>query len=140
MVIQIKHISLSEKEARKIVGAVTADRIVIVCKKCDESIISSLLGQLGWQSRIQSIITEHHLIEWYEKALRGAFSLDIGNNILTALKEEIVAEFPAAGNEISIKFNSDRGYTSLRDDFWIDLTESTKTEKPHKQKKNTKSA
>lgn len=139
MVIQIKHISLSEQQAQGIVGAVTADRIVIVCKKCDKNVISSLLGQLGWSSRIQSIVTEDHLIEWYEKALRGSFSVDIGNNILISLKEEIVAEFPASGNEISLNFNSDRGYTSLRDDFWIDLTKHQKVKKPHKQNKNTRS-
>jgi HaeII restriction endonuclease len=138
MVIQIKHISLSEEQARGIVGAITADRIVIVCKKCDKNVISNLLGQLGWSSRIQSIVTEDHLIEWYDKALRGAFSHDIGNDILISLEEEIVAEFPASGNEISLKFNNDRGYTSLRDDFWIDLTKSEKVKKPRKQKKNTR--
>ena len=139
MVIQIKHISLSEQQAQGIVGAVTADRIVIVCKKCDKNVISSLLGQLGWSSRIQSIVTEDHLIDWYDKALRGSFSRDIGDNILISLKEEIVAEFPASGNEISINFNSDRGYTSLRNDFWIDLTKHEKVKKPRKQNKNTRS-
>lgn len=126
MIIQIKHISLSEEQAQRIVGAITADRIVIVCKKCDKGIITSLLGQLGWSSRIQSIVTEDHLIEWYNKALKGLFSDDIGNDILIALKEEIVSEFPAAGNDVSIKFNEDRGYTSLRDTLWIDLIESGK--------------
>ncbi len=139
MVIQIKHISLSEQQAQGIVGAVTADRIVIVCKKCDKNVISSLLGQLGLSSRIQSIVTEDHLIEWYEKALRGSFSRNIGDNILICLKREIVAEFPASGNEISLNFNNNRGYTSLRDDFWIDLTKHEKFKKPRKQNKNTSS-
>jgi HaeII restriction endonuclease len=139
MVIQIKHISLSEQQAQGIVGAITADRIVIVCKKCDKNVILSLLGQLGWSYRIQSIVTEDHLIKWYEKALRGSFSLDIGNNILISLKEEIVAEFPASGKDISLEFNNNRGYTSLRDDCWIDLTKNEKVKKPRKQKENTKS-
>jgi hypothetical protein len=58
---------------------------------------------------------------------------------LISLKEEIVAEFPASGNEISLDFNNNRGYTSLRDDCWIDLTKNEKVKKLRKQKKNTRS-
>ena len=72
--IQIKHLSLDEKLAEKIVTTITSDRIVIVCKDSEESVIKSLLNQLGWKSRIQSIITESELITWYEKALKGSFS------------------------------------------------------------------
>ena len=36
--------------------------------------INSLLNQLGWQERIQSIITIDELSEWYEKALTGKYS------------------------------------------------------------------
>lgn len=56
--IQIKHLSLNEQLAEDIVSTVSSDRIVIVCKDSEESVVKSLLNQLGWKSRIQSIITE----------------------------------------------------------------------------------
>lgn len=116
--IQIKHLSLSEKLAEDIVSTVTSDRIVIVCKDSDESVIKSLLNQLGWKSRIQSIITESELIEWYEKALRGIFSDRIGDKLLEAISDEIVLEFPSADNSEFMEFYKGRGYHKLSDDLW----------------------
>jgi type II restriction enzyme len=74
MAIQIKHLSLTEELAEDIVSSVSADRIVIVCKDGEKNLIVSLLNQIGWKSRIQSVITENDLTLWYEKALRGKFS------------------------------------------------------------------
>ncbi|MDD1608831.1 MAG: HaeII family restriction endonuclease, partial [Methylococcaceae bacterium] len=58
LAIQIKHLSLTEELAENIVSSVSADRIVIVCKAAEQKIIVSLLNQLGWKSKIQSIVTE----------------------------------------------------------------------------------
>ena len=80
MAIQIKHLSLTEYLAENIVSSVSSDRIVIVCKDTEQKIIVSLLNQIGWKSKIQSIVTETDLIEWYEKSLRGKFSNIIGDN------------------------------------------------------------
>lgn len=102
--IQIKHLSLNEKLAEDIVATVTSDRIVIVCKDSEESVIKSLLNQLGWKSRIQSIITESELIEWYKKALRGRFSDAIGDKLLKSISDEIMLEFPSADNSDFIAF------------------------------------
>lgn len=67
--IQIKHLSLDEELAESIVTGIMSDKIVIVCKDVDKKVILSLLTQIGWKSRIQSIVTESDLIIWYEKAL-----------------------------------------------------------------------
>ena len=69
--IQIKHLSLDVELAQNIVQSISSDRIVIVCKDAEREIILSLLTQIGWKSRIQSIVTENELVAWYEKALRG---------------------------------------------------------------------
>jgi type II restriction enzyme len=119
MAIQIKHLSLTPELAGNIVGSVTADRIVIVCKDSEKTLITSLLNQIGWKARIQSIVTESHLQEWYEKALRGTFSVNIGNRVLLTLKEQIVAEFPASDNKDFLEFYEGRKYNLLTDDFWI---------------------
>lgn len=115
--IQIKHLSLNEELAEGIVNSVTSDRIVIVCKDAEERLIVSLLNQIGWRSRIQSVITESNFEEWYEKALRGTYATDLGEELLTCLCEEIVNEFPAVDEMPEILRNRD--YGEIHDDFWI---------------------
>ena len=119
MAIQIKHLSLTPELAENIVGSVTADRIVIVCRDSEQSLIISLLNQIGWKAKIQSVITESDLNRWYEKALRGSFGRDIGDRILLILKEQIIAEFPAADNKDFTEFYESRNYNLLTDDLWI---------------------
>lgn len=117
--IQIKHLSLSEQLAEAIVMTVTSDRIIIVCKDSEESVIKSLLTQLGWKSRIQSIITEQELIEWYEKALRGKYSSIIGDKLLKSISDEILLEFPSSDSTEFMEFYRERGYDMIDDKFWI---------------------
>ena len=111
LAIQIKHLSLTEDLAEGIVDSITADRIVIVCKDVEKNIILSLLNQIGWKSRIQSIITESDLITWYEKAMRGQFSSLVGNKVLQVLNEEIQREFPSADHVGLKKICEQRGYS-----------------------------
>lgn len=113
MAIQIKHLSLTEELAENIVSSVTSDRIVIVCKDSEEKVILSLLNQIGWKSKIQSIVTEDNLINWYEKALRGKFSKELGQNILNKITNEINAEFPATNNSEFEEFIQTRNYNAV---------------------------
>lgn len=96
--IQIKHLTLDEELAEDIVTSVASDRIVIVCKATEKGVIRSLLNQLGWRSRIQSIITEVDLVAWYEKALRGKYAEELGDALLESIRNELAAEFPAIDN------------------------------------------
>ncbi|EMR8632459.1 HaeII family restriction endonuclease [Neisseria gonorrhoeae] len=109
LAIQVKHLSLDEELAEDIVSSISADRIVIVCKKAEQSVIVSLLTQIGWKSRIQNIVTEDDLISWYEKALRGQYP--IAEALLENIKTEIMREFPAVNeaNEF-LDFAQNRGY------------------------------
>ncbi|MEM1121188.1 MAG: HaeII family restriction endonuclease [Bacteroidota bacterium] len=118
LAIQIKHLSLSEQLASNIVSSVTADRIVIVCKRAEEKVILSLLNQIGWKSRIQAIITEVDLINWYEKAMRGKYSDEIGSKVLKIISNEIELEFPATKRKDFDKFFKGRKYHKLKDKFW----------------------
>jgi type II restriction enzyme len=114
--IQIKHLSLNEELAEGIVGGVSSDKIVIVCKEAEEKFIVSLLNQIGWRNRIQSIVTERNLIDWYEKALRGYYAEEIGDELLTCLCDEISNEFPSLEETPDIL--KGRGYDEIHDDFW----------------------
>lgn len=115
--IQIKHLTLSLKLAENIVNGVSSDRIVIVCKDAEKEVIISLLSQIGWQGRVQSVVTELDLIDWYEKALRGTFSGLLGDRLLECLVEEIMEEFPAVDSIPVVLQN--RHYENLvTDPFW----------------------
>lgn len=115
--IQIKHLSLDVELAKSIVDSVSSDKIVIVCKDAERDIIISLLTQIGWQSHIQSIVTENDLIMWYEKALRGKYSAQIGDELIYRLCGEIAAEFPSVDSTPEIL--KKRCYEKLTvDPFW----------------------
>ena len=116
--IQIKHLTLDEELAEDIVDTVQADRIVIVCKNTEKKIITSLLNQIGWKSRIQSIITENDLISWYERALKGSYSNKMGDKLLNILAKEIKIEFPSSIESDLSKFFQDRAYSELSDSLW----------------------
>ncbi len=126
MAIQIKHLSLTEELAENIVSSVSSDRIVIVCKNSEERLIASLLNQIGWKSKIQSIITETDLISWYDKALRGTYADEIGDKVLSTLYDEILLEFPATNSADFNKFKRNRGYDSiLQNNVWYNHLNST---------------
>ncbi len=121
LAIQIKHLSLIEELAENIVSSVSADRIVIVCKDTEQKIIVSLLNQMGWKSKIQSIVTESDLLRWYEKALRGKFADVVGDAVLKKLSDEIQVEFPTTDKTDKkefLQFIEKRGYHTLIDENW----------------------
>lgn len=119
LAIQVKHLSLNEELAENIVSSVTADRVVIICKSAEQKVIVSLLNQIGWKSRIQAIVTEVDLLNWYEKALRGGHNYILGDKILKILRNEIQVEFPALENQEFENFYKARGYDKLADAFWM---------------------
>lgn len=119
LAIQIKHLSLTEELAESIVSSVSTDRIVIVCKDSEERIILSILNQIGWKSKIQSVVTENDLTNWYEKALRGTYSDLTGENILQKIMNEIKIEFPATDDKEFMRFMKQRGYDNMLDGLWI---------------------
>ena len=114
--IQIKHLSLDVNLAENIVENISSNKIIIVCKDAEQEIILSLLTQIGWRGRIQSIITEKNLIDWYEKALRGKFSNTVGDKLLENLCLEIAEEFPSVAELPEIL--SARHYEKISDTFW----------------------
>lgn len=114
--IQIKHLTLDLELAKEIASSVSSDRIVIVCKDAERDVIVSLLTQIGWKARIQSVITESDLVQWYEKAMRGKYSGIIGEQLLSTLKAEIAKEFPSVTQTPNVL--KKRHYEKLHDPFW----------------------
>ena len=115
--IQIKHLTLDVELAESIVTSVSSDRVVIVCKEAEKAIIVSLLTQIGWRSRIQSIVTEDDLVRWYDKALRGKFSDELGNVLLSKMRSELTREFPSVKDMPEIIKR--RKYSLIKDRDWL---------------------
>ncbi len=109
--IQIKHLSLDVELAKSIVSSISSDRIVIVCKDAEKGVIVSLLTQIGWKSRIQGVVTESDLVQWYEVALRGKNSNMLGDRLLDRLRRELYQEFPSIKEIPSVL--QDRHYEKL---------------------------
>lgn len=114
--IQIKHLSLDVELAESIVTSISSDRIVIVCKDAEKDVIVSLLTQIGWKSRIQSIVTENDLVCWYEKALRGKYSNTLGDKLLDKIRKELSNEFPSIDETPEIIKN--RHYERIDNQEW----------------------
>ncbi len=115
--IQIKHLSLDAELAQNIVESISSDRSVIVCKDAERDVILSLLTQIGWRSRIQSVVTERELVEWYDKALRGTYAEQLGDALLRNLRQEIAMEFPSVEKTPDALKN--RHYENITDSCWV---------------------
>lgn len=114
--IQIKHLTLDIELAESIVTSIASDRIVIVCIDAEKDVIVSLLTQIGWKSRIQSIVTESDLVYWYEKALRGKYADILGDTLLEKICNELANEFPSIDETPEIL--KERHYELITDSFW----------------------
>lgn len=116
--IQVKYITLEKSMIQGMVEPIKYDKLVIICKDAEKSIISHLFSQMGWSSKLNRIISDGDLREWYEKAQRGISGNIIGEKLMKILSDEIVVEFPPL--EVN-EFNSlyvNRGYDKLTDDLW----------------------
>ena len=114
--IQIKHLTLDEELAEDIVDSISSDKVIIVCKNVNKKILTSIINQIGWRSRIQSIITEENLFEWYEKALRGQYAYLLATPLMNTLAEEMENEFPSVSSVTNTI--TDRHYENIHDSFW----------------------
>lgn len=117
--VQVKHLRLTEDMAEDISSGVAADRLVIVCKDSERQTIQRILGQLG--QRVQGIIVQSQLAQWYALALRGSFSARLSGDLLNSLRQEFANEFPFS--EEFEPFYRDRGYDQIvqpASEFWLE--------------------
>lgn len=118
-VVQVKHLTLTEELAEDISEGIAADRIVIVCVDGEKDIIERICLQLN--QRIQGIIVQSQLVHWYNQALRGTFSPQLGEDLLHSLRQEFRNEFPFSTT--FEPFYIERGYNSIHQPdspFWIE--------------------
>jgi type II restriction enzyme len=110
-VIQVKHLTLTPVIAEDIATGIAADSIVIVCVDAEKDAILALLTQLGFETRIQGIITLTDLESWYELCLSQKYRHTLGGTLLADLIREFDLEFPT---NVEIEpFLKERGYDQI---------------------------
>lgn len=110
--VQVKHLTLTPELVEDIAEDIKAQRIVIVCLEAEKNAIGALLKQIGWEEKIQGVITLADLDEWYKLCLSSKYKEKLGATLLADLKREFEAEFPSS-EEIN-PFLRDRGYDKMK--------------------------
>lgn len=110
--VQVKHLSLTEDVAEDVSENITADRIVLVCKDADKEIITRIATQLSFSSRIQSIVTQSDLENWYALCFSKKYKRTLGKQLLTDLQREFECEFPLTTELDS--FLKERDYSVIK--------------------------
>jgi len=116
--VQVKHLSLDESLAGSICDSISADRIIIVCRDTEKKVILSILNQVGFKSRIQNVVIESQLFDWYDRALRGKFADRVGLKLMENIIDELRLEFPSSEGGEFQRFIKERGYSGLKDSMW----------------------
>jgi type II restriction enzyme len=109
--IQVKHLTLTPIIVEDIIDNLAADKIIIVCLNAERKSIETLLKQVGWDEKIQGIITIDDLADWYTLCLSKKYKRDLGNNLLRNVEREFKIEFPTS-TELK-PFMSSRGYDTI---------------------------
>lgn len=113
--IQVKHLTLDENAVREIVEGIESERIIVVCRDIDASIIEIIIKQIGWGKRVQGIIKESDLIKWYERACKGNFAQILAPILMKLLIQSFESEFPEASNQANkiTEFCREREYERI---------------------------
>jgi type II restriction enzyme len=127
--VQVKHLTLDPTLAEHIVDQIESDHIVIVCKDADAEVIETITKQIGWGKRVRGIVRESDLVNWYEKCLRGKFSAELGQVLLTQLSNGFRAEFPH--NTQVLDLMKERKYTEvIPAPLWQAITDKVVAPRP----------
>lgn len=94
-VIQVKHLTLTPVMVEDIAGGIAADSIIIVCVDAEKEAILALLTQLGFDARVQGIITLSDLESWYALCLSEKYRHTLGGALIADLVREFDLEFPS---------------------------------------------
>lgn len=93
--IQVKHLTLDADAIADICDGLTADRIVIVCKDTEVSIVDAVIKQLGLSDRLQGLVTFSDLKNWYRICLSEPHRKTLGTTLLQDFIREFTNEFPS---------------------------------------------
>ena len=110
--IQVKHLTLDADAIADICDGLTADRIVIVCKDTEVTIVDAVIKQLGLSDRLQGLVTFSDLQTWYKVCLSPQNRKTLGESLLKDFIREFSNEFPSLDGLKS--FMSGRKYQTVK--------------------------
>ena len=110
--IQVKHLTLDADAIADICDGLTADRIVIVCKDTEVTIVDAVIKQLGLSDRLQGLVTFSDLQTWYKVCLSPQNRKTLGESLLKDFIREFSNEFPSLDGLES--FMSSRQYQAVK--------------------------
>jgi len=109
--IQVKHLTLDADAIGDICDGLSADKIVIVCKDSEVSIVDAVIKQLGLTDRLQGLVTFTDLLHWYSICLNETNRDTLGKTLLEDFIREFSHEFPSLGGLLG--FLKERGYDTI---------------------------
>ena len=110
--IQVKHLTLDADAIADICDGLTADRIVIVCKDPEVTVVDTIIKQLGLSDRLQGLVTFSDLENWYQICLSEPHRKTLGTTLLQDFIREFKNEFPSLDGLKS--FMAKRKYESIK--------------------------
>ncbi len=110
--IQVKHLTLDADAISDICESLSAERIVIVCKDTEVTILDSVIKQLGLSERLQGLVTFGDLKNWYNICFSPENRNTLGKKLLSDFIMEFSNEFPSLDG--LPKFLSARGYHKMQ--------------------------
>jgi hypothetical protein len=110
--IQVKHLTLDSDAIADICDGLTADRIVIVCKDTEVSIVDAVIKQIGLSDRLQGLVTFSDLKDWYRICLSQDHRETLGKSLLLDFIREFTEEFPSLDGLEG--FLTNRGYDKIK--------------------------
>jgi hypothetical protein len=114
-VIQVKHQTnktFEPKHARKIIGSVRCDRLVIICRHKHRKKVAEFAELLQAESYVR-ILDEEQIVAWYDVIFAKENLPTIGQSVHAALIKELRDEFPIPPASGSLEFRTSRGYESV---------------------------
>lgn len=108
--VQVKHVTLDDETASDIDEAAYVDRVVVVCREAERSVIENVSRQLGFE-RVAGIVTISELADWYASCFE-AYPDRLGTKVLTDLRREFREEFQSGDWRVPNvdDFLAERGY------------------------------
>lgn len=91
--VQVKHMTLDINHVSDIVGGLSAEHIVIVCRDTEEEVIQAVLHQIGASDRVRGFVVHSDLVCWYAQCCSGKHVSGLGLGLLQDLLKQFDIEF-----------------------------------------------
>lgn len=112
LAIQVKHLTLDLEAINDICEGLDAERVVIVCKDTEVTVVDAVIKQLGLSDRLQGVVTFSDLTAWYSMCLSEPHQESLGAMLIADFVREFTNEFPSLDGSLDA-FMEERKYRDI---------------------------